>query len=74
MNEAKDRDIILNSINEGVFTVNGEWRITSFNTAAELITGVPRDEAIGSRCIDVFHANICENACALRRRLDMAKA
>jgi len=69
MDHTKDRDIILDSINEGVFTVDGEWRITSFNGAAESITGVSREEAIGRRCIDVFHANICENACALRRTM-----
>ena len=73
MNETKDRDIILDSINEGVFTVDGEWRITSFNAAAEQITGVPRDEATGRRCIDVFHANICENACVLRRTMSDGK-
>lgn len=62
-------DIILDSINEGVFTVDAEWRITSFNAAAERITGVPRDEAMGRRCFEVFHANICENACALKRTM-----
>ena len=67
------RDIILDSINEGVFTVDAEWRITSFNAAAERITGVPRTAAIGQRCIDVFHANICENACVLRRTMSDGK-
>ena len=51
---------ILDSINEGVFTVDRSWRITGFNKAAERITGVSRESAIGSRCCDVFHANICE--------------
>lgn len=73
MDGAKVRDIILDSINEGVFTVDGEWRITSFNAAAELITGVPRGEAIGRRCMDVFHASICENACVLRRTMSDGK-
>jgi len=36
-------DIILESISDGVFTVDHEWRITSFNHAAEKITGIPRD-------------------------------
>lgn len=62
-------DIILDSINEGVFTVDADWRITSFNAAAERITGVSRDEAMGRRCFEVFHANICENACALKRTM-----
>jgi PAS domain S-box-containing protein len=69
MYEAKERDIILDSINEGVFTINADWRITSFNAAAERITGVPRDEAIGRWCYEVFHANICESACVLKRTM-----
>lgn len=47
-----------------------QWRITSFNRAAETITGVPRDQALGRRCCDVFRASICEGACALRHTLD----
>jgi len=60
---------ILDSIADGVFTVDDNWLITSFNAAAERITGIARDEAIGSRCCDVFRASICENECALRQTL-----
>jgi PAS domain S-box-containing protein len=60
-------DPILDSINEGVFTVDHEWRITAFNRAAEQITGVRKQDAIGRVCSDVFRANICEESCALRR-------
>jgi len=67
--EKTRRDIILDSINEGVFTIDADWRITSFNAAAEKITGVTRDEAIGRRCGEVFHATICETACALKRTM-----
>jgi PAS domain S-box-containing protein len=67
------REIILDSINEGVFTVDLDWRITSFNGAAERITGVPVEQALGSFCWDVFHSNICENDCALRRTMDTEK-
>jgi PAS domain S-box-containing protein len=70
----KQRDIILDSIADGVFTVDGEWRITSFNQAAEQITGVPRAEAIGRRCCDVFRASICETDCALRRTMETGKS
>ncbi len=66
-------DPILDSINEGVFTVDRDWRITTFNRAAERITGVPKQEAIGRVCSDVFRANICEGACALRRTLSSGK-
>ncbi len=61
--------IILDSISEGVFTVNQDWRITAFNRGAEAITGVPREQAIGRPCCDVFHADICERDCALRRTM-----
>jgi len=62
-------DIILESISDGVFTVNHEWRITSFNRAAEEITGIPREEAIGRFCWEVFRSNMCEGDCALRRTM-----
>lgn len=61
--------VILDSINDGVFTVDQDWRITSFNRAAERITGVKRQQAIGKPCCEVFRASICENACALRQTL-----
>jgi PAS domain S-box-containing protein len=68
-----ERDVILDSINEGVFTVDMDWRITAFNRAAERITGVPRKDAIGKACCDVFHASICENDCALRRTFEIGQ-
>lgn len=63
-------EVILDSIADGVFTVDLDWRITSFNAAAERITGVSRDEALGRHCCDVFRASICESDCALKRTRD----
>lgn len=65
--------IILESIADGVFTIDREWRITSFNRAAERITGIPREKAIGQKCFDVFHANICQTSCALKQTLETGK-
>jgi PAS domain S-box-containing protein len=62
-------DIILESISDGVFTVDHEWRIMSFNRAAEVITGIARAEAIGRHCWEVFRSNMCEDACALKRTM-----
>ena len=62
-------DAILESISDGVFTVDLEWRVTSFNRAAEEITGVSRKEAIGRRCSEVFRSNMCGAACALMQTL-----
>jgi len=63
-------NVILDSIADGVFTVDEDWHITSFNRAAEQITGVPCDAAIGRLCYEVLHANICESACALRQTME----
>ncbi len=65
--------IILDSIADGVFTVDKDWKITSFNRAAEEITGIERKEAIGRFCCDVFRANICETDCALRKTMESGK-
>ncbi|MCX7014956.1 MAG: sigma 54-interacting transcriptional regulator [Candidatus Sumerlaeota bacterium] len=60
---------ILRCVADGVFTVDRQWRITSFNRAAERVTGVPAAEAVGKRCFEVFHADICEDSCAIRRTM-----
>jgi len=68
--EPKQREVaILDSVNEGVFTVDLDWRITAFNKAAEQITGVSREVALGNPCCEVFRADICETNCALRRTM-----
>ncbi len=56
---------VLNCIDEGVFTVDADKKITFFNRAAERITGFAADEAIGKRCSDVFRANVCGRNCIL---------
>jgi PAS domain S-box-containing protein len=60
---------LLDSVPDGVFTVDADWRITFFNRAAAQITGIRRQEAVGRRCCDVFRASICETACALKQTL-----
>jgi len=63
-------EIILNSIADGVFTVDRSWKITSFNKAAERITGINKRDAIGRYCWEVFRASICEKGCALRETME----
>ncbi|MBD3219128.1 MAG: PAS domain-containing protein [candidate division Zixibacteria bacterium] len=62
-------EIIFNSISDGVFTVNGDCIITSFNKAAEEITGFKEDEAVGKHCYDIFRTEICNKKCALKDTL-----
>lgn len=68
-----DDNVILDSIADGVFTVDDSWHITSFNRAAEKITGVKREEAIGKFCYEVFRSDICENNCALKKTIETGK-
>ena len=58
------RDVMLDCVADGVFTVDERCRITCFNRAAEVITGVPRAEAIGQHCFDVLHGSRYEEECA----------
>ena len=67
-------EAILESISDGVFTVDLQWRITSFNRAAEKITGTRRQEAIGRLCSEVFRCSMCEMECALRKTIRNGKA
>lgn len=62
--------LILDSISEGVFTVDEQFRVTSFNAEAERVIGIARAEAVGRRCHEVFRASICGSNCALRRTVE----
>lgn len=61
---------ILESISDGVFTVDNDFRITYLNRSAEAMILVRREEALGRLCCEVFRSNLCEGACALRRTLE----
>ena len=65
--------IILECISDGVFTIDYNWEITSFNRAAEEITGISRKEAIGRHCWEVFRSNMCEAGCALKKTMEEGK-
>ena len=62
--------VILESISDGVFTIDYNWEITSFNRAAEEITGISRKDAIGRHCWEVFRSNMCEKDCALKKTME----
>ncbi len=66
---SNDLRTILDSINDGVFTVDEQFHITSFNRAAAEILGITPEEAMGRPCWQVFKADICEGACALKETM-----
>ncbi len=69
MKNGKEYNIILDSIADGVFTIDMDFRITSINRAGAEILGISREEAVGKYCFEIFHANICEHSCALKETM-----
>jgi len=68
-----DNSTILESISDGVFSVDRDWKISSFNRAAEAITGIKRTAALGRHCSEVFRSSLCGEQCALRETLHTGK-
>jgi len=62
-------NVILDSVADGVFTIDEKGEITFFNRAAEDITGFTKEEALGHNCFDIFRANICQTNCALKETI-----
>jgi PAS domain S-box-containing protein len=61
--------LVLDVMNQGVFSVDREGHITSFNKAAEIITGYAEAEVVGKECSSVFKTNLCDTVCPLRRSI-----
>ncbi len=62
-------DCILKSLYAGVFTIDKDFRITSFNHGAEEMTGFKKEEVMGRKCYEVFRSNLCEKDCRLKETL-----
>lgn len=65
---------ILDSVADGVFTVDKNMRITTYNRAAEEITGFSAEEAIGKHCYDIFRAGVCFSACPVKEALETGQS
>jgi PAS domain S-box-containing protein len=72
--ERERLNAIIEGSADGVMIFDDRWRITHFNRAMELLTGWPRDEAIGRPCAEVLAIhngqgqNLCLVDCPLQRR------
>lgn len=58
---------------EAAFTINTNWRITSFNMTAEKSTGYLKADAIGRHCWDIFKSDSCRKNCPMARSLKSGK-
>jgi PAS domain S-box-containing protein len=61
--------LIFDSIVHGIFTIDSDGLITSFNRRAEYLTGYTSDEVIGKPCCDIFKADICRDDCTLKHSI-----
>lgn len=64
---------ILDSIAEGLFTIDKEFRINFINSAAEKITGFNKDEAVGQFCRKIFRCEVNEIECPIAKVLESNK-
>ncbi len=63
----KDRaEDVMDSIGDGIFTVDRDLVIRSFSAKMERLTGLAAADAIGRPCADVLHGTKCEADCPLR--------
>ena len=74
LHDKQQLDALIEQSADGVMILDARWRITTFNRTMELLTGWPRDEAIGRPCAEVLAitsdqgVNICLVDCPLQRR------
>lgn len=59
-------DLIFTNIPHGIFTVDENRRIISFNPTAEAITGWKQEEVIGRKCSEIFRTSNCDRHCFLQ--------
>jgi len=62
-------DALLDSVADGLFTVDRDLRLTSLNRAAEKLVGINRETALGRPCREIFHSHACECDCPVRQTL-----
>ncbi len=67
------KDHILDSIAEGVFTVDKNFKVNFFNKAAENITGHNREEVNGKFCKYIFRSEFCFSDCPIANVLKSKK-
>ena len=60
---------ILDNIPSGVYTVDQDMTLLSFNRSLERITGYRSEEVLGKKCMEVFRSDFCEAGCPLKRSM-----
>ena len=61
---------LLEELGIGVFTVDRERRITSFNQTVQRLTGLKEKEVLGKQCYEVFFNELCQGECAFHGEVE----
>lgn len=61
---------MLAELHIGLFTVDSRRRITSFNRAAEILTGYKESEVLGKYCHQVFRNDLCQGECKFHEAVE----
>ncbi|MBI4198587.1 MAG: GAF domain-containing protein [Chloroflexi bacterium] len=68
-------EAILNSMAEGIYTLDADWRITRVNPYAARVLGKQPQEVMGLRCWEVFQyqtlngRSLCQTSCPARQAI-----
>jgi two-component system phosphate regulon sensor histidine kinase PhoR len=65
---------IIQSMADGVITVDEKLRITDLNRAAERLTGYSREEALGRFCGEILQSSMCGWECPLKMAMVSGEA
>lgn len=64
---------VINSIADGIYTVDLDMRITGFSRSAEKMTGFAEEEVLGLTCREVLRTSVCDTDCPLKWTLKNQK-
>jgi len=56
----------MDSVADGIFTVDRDWNIIFFSNSAAEIIGIRAEKAVGRKCWEVFRTRDCAENCVLR--------
>lgn len=60
-------DDIIDAIADGLFIVDHDFNVVEINSAALAILDLTREDALGKKCFEIFHASVCETSCVIRQ-------
>ncbi|APF19643.1 PAS modulated sigma54 specific transcriptional regulator, Fis family [Caldithrix abyssi DSM 13497] len=66
----KFTEVILDSLGEGLFTVDKDFRVQTINRAAERLLGIKREKVLGDFCKNVFRTVRCLGECPIQKVLE----